>query len=96
MNVPPPAKRPARAVEGKVLKVHAPDRSLVEISIGSNSGLKLYDVLELFRLEPDSEYIGRLRILELRAESAMAGLTSPSRRDPREGDRVIADLNAAR
>ena len=48
-NAPNP---PASDVKGRIVKIDARDRSLVEVSIGSDSGVNVDNTLEVYRLRP--------------------------------------------
>ncbi|HYV34658.1 MAG TPA: hypothetical protein VE988_03075 [Gemmataceae bacterium] len=54
---PPPVM-----VKGQIEKVDGTDKTLVKITIGSDSGLKKGHTLEVYRLAPKAEYLGRLII----------------------------------
>ncbi|MCI0460201.1 MAG: hypothetical protein L0Z62_24890 [Gemmataceae bacterium] len=75
---PPPNK-----VKGKVLKVDPKDKNLVEISLGSDSGLKVGHTLEIYRLQPRAEYLGRLEVIQVAPNSAVARIL-------RQGDKGSA------
>lgn len=88
---PPPVN-----VKGVIEKVIAKDPGLVEISIGSDQGLKMYHTLEVFRLNGKSEYLGTIRIMDVGHHRSVGRLMRSSyvvSRGPlREGDRVATKL----
>jgi hypothetical protein len=63
-------------LRGKVLKVDSSHRSLVQIDLGSDAGLKLKNTLEVFRLAPQPKYLGRLLVLEVGPDYAIGRLVS--------------------
>jgi len=68
---------------------------LVEISIGSDQGLKKYNTLEVYRLSPKAEYLGTVRIVEVYNHRAVGRLVRSSfttRSPVRQGDRVASTL----
>jgi len=67
--------------------------NLATISIGSDSGLKLGQVLQVYRLEPDPEYLGTLKITNIEAHKA-AGKFNPAtgRAVIKKGDKVTAKV----
>jgi hypothetical protein len=80
------------AEKGQVLAID-PKTGLVKLSIGSDDGLKQGQIVHAFRLSDkpsESKYLGTLRILEVKANQAVAeppkgrGMAEP----PRPGDRV--------
>lgn len=86
-NNPPPVR-----VQGSVLKVHAQDKSLVTISLGSDDGVQRDHTLDVFRKAPKAEWVGVIRILESRHKEAIGKLINTGL-EPRkllEGD-LVAD-----
>jgi hypothetical protein len=55
---------PAGFVKGIIRKIDDKDRALVKISVGSDVGVKEDHTLEIYRLTPRAEYLGRLRVVE--------------------------------
>jgi hypothetical protein len=51
-------------VKGRIEDVYESDKSLVKISLGSDSGIRKDQTLEIFRTTPRPEYLGRLVIVE--------------------------------
>ena len=58
-------------VEGKVVELNSTRRSM-EISIGSDDGLKPGQELYVFRLQPRAEYIGKVKIVSVDPDKAVA------------------------
>jgi vacuolar-type H+-ATPase subunit I/STV1 len=63
-SVPPP-------VEGKVKELNATRRSM-EITIGSDDGLAVGQELYVFRIQPRAEYIGKVKIVSVEPDRAVA------------------------
>lgn len=63
-KIPPP-------VEGKVVELNATKKSM-EISIGSDDGLAVGQELYVFRVQPRAEYIGKVKILSVYPDQAVA------------------------
>jgi hypothetical protein len=59
------------AVEGKVMELNATRRSM-EISIGSDDGLAVGQELYVFRVQPRAEYIGKVKIVSVYPDKAVA------------------------
>lgn len=88
------ANPPSVDVEGQIESIHAEDRELVEINIGSDKGLSKGQTLEVFRLE-SKLYIGLLRIQSVQPHTAVGRLEriNPANRTPmRVGDTVASSL----
>ena len=66
-NAPNP---PTAFIKGKIEKVDPTDRTLVTISLGSDQGLQLRHTLEVYRLSPNPEYLGMIRIEDVRQHVA--------------------------
>ena len=58
-------------VEGKVVELSATKRSM-EISIGHDDGLAVGQELYVFRLQPRAEYIGKVKIVSVEPDRAVA------------------------
>src|SRR5439155_12617510 len=54
---------PPTDVKGKVVEI-MPGRNLVQINLGSDMGVNKDNTLEVYRMRPRAEYLGRLRIVE--------------------------------
>jgi hypothetical protein len=72
------ANPPPNDVKGIVLKVDANDPRLVEVSLGTDAGVKKGHTLEVYRLKPP-QYVGRIHILDAAKERATGRLmTTPA------------------
>lgn len=60
-------------VKGRIESV-SDDKTLVKITIGSDSGLRKDQTLEVYRLSPKAEYLGRLLIVDADLHHAVARL----------------------
>ncbi len=75
-------------LHGKVLEVSSKD--LVEISIGSDDGLKIGNRLEVFR---GSHYLGKIEVLKLEVDRAVGKDLQEYKRGPiQKGDEVATRL----
>ena len=87
---------PAKSVRGCVLKVDPKDGSLVEISLGTDDGLKQNHTLEVFRTKPEPRYLGVVRIVDTTASRSVGRMIVPPGEDKRpqvkEGDEVADRL----
>jgi hypothetical protein len=82
---------PLPAVEGKVTAVD-PGQGLVQISVGSNDGIRRAMELHVLR---GRTYVGRLEVVRIAADESTARLLQGTRAAPvRIGDHVTARLNA--
>lgn len=84
---------PAVKIEGKIQKV---DGILVEISLGTDHGLKENNTLDVFRLQPEVKWLGTIRIVDARHHTSVGRLipssTTAFRTQLREGDLVSSKL----
>jgi hypothetical protein len=88
---PPPEKTKSAppGVRGRIERVNPNDELLVELSIGAEAGLAINQVLDVYRLQPEPLYAGRVQVVEVMPARAVArriGLT-PSLK---VGDQVTA------
>lgn len=91
-NAPNP---PPTYVKGKIDRVDPADRTLVQISLGSDQGLKQNQTLEVYRLGPEPQYIGMIRLVDVKEHVAVGKLTPNSRRVPLQpGDIVASSLKS--
>jgi hypothetical protein len=87
---PPPA-----FVKGRIEKLTSGDGTLVQISIGSDVGVNKDHTLEVYRLKPRPEYLGRLRIVDSYPHRALGRLlpSLAGRALPlQEGDEVASKI----
>jgi len=85
----PPAK-----VRGTIEKVT--DLDLVQISLGSDQGLKKNHVLQVQRMKPRPEYLGSIQILEVDFHKSVGRWMTTSRPEGkrlRPGDQVLSSLD---
>jgi hypothetical protein len=91
-DLTPPPKPPAE-LRGMIDKVDLKDPLLVQLSIGANAGVQKGDLLEIFRLQPEPRYLGRLRVVEVLAAGSIGRVlttfTDPQS-VPRAGDQVMS------
>jgi hypothetical protein len=86
---------PPKEVKGRVLAVEPTDPRVVRVSLGSDAGLRKHHTLEIYRLKPRAQYLGRLLIIEVTDRSAVGRLVrEPGERMPvlRGGDEVASRL----
>jgi len=69
------SRPPPEDVRGEIREVGA--EGLVAITIGSDQGLLRGHTLEVYRLEPKPQYLGRLRILDVEPQQAVGKLLNP-------------------
>jgi len=55
---------PATLVKGKIERVDPSDKTLVEISLGTDQGVSKNNTLEVFRTTPEPKYLGVVRIVD--------------------------------
>ncbi len=80
-------------VRGHILKIG--QDGLIEISIGSDAGLMRNHTLEVFRLDPSPDYIGRVVIREVEPHRAVAQfLNREQAKKARVGDQVASRVLA--
>jgi len=85
-----PVKPPPNNLEGTVREVKD---NLVLIDVGADAGLAKGHELELFRMQPQPRYLGRVRILEVRAGEAVGQLVNvPSGIKVQVGDKVASRI----
>jgi hypothetical protein len=76
---------PPKDVKGRVLAVEPTDPGVVRVSAGTDAGIRKGHTLEVYRLKPRAEYLGRLLIIEVTQRSAVGRLM----REPGERKRII-------
>ena len=87
---------PQKFMKGVVERVDTTDKSLVSVSLGTDHGLKVGQTLEVYRLSPNAEYIGLIRIGETYHHTSVGRLVRSPGTGPRamrEGDVVSSSLN---
>jgi chromosome segregation ATPase len=80
---PPPV-----AVEGKILKIKD---NLVEISLGTDHGIKPGHTLEVYRLQPEAKYLGAIRIVDAGTHTSVGRFLGKTPMI-KEGDLVTSKL----
>jgi hypothetical protein len=65
---------PPNDIKGKIEKVDPTDRTLVTVSLGSDQGLQVHHTLEVYRLAPTPQYLGMIRIEDVREHVAVGRL----------------------
>jgi hypothetical protein len=91
-NAPNP---PSTYVQGRIEKIDPKDRTYVQISLGSDQGLKLNHTLEVFRLGADAQYLGRIRIVDAKEHTSLGRLergSTSSNRILAVGDIVASSI----
>jgi hypothetical protein len=88
---PPPA-----FVKGVIEKVDERDRSLVQLSIGTDSGVGKDNTLEAYRLLPRPEYLGLIRIVDATPHKSIGRLIRVNRAgvqsELKAGDEVASQI----
>jgi len=85
---------PPEDVKGTIKGVADKD-GLVTINLGSDSGLARDHTLEVYRLKPSPQYVGMVRILEVRPNEAVGKLTL-RRGTVQVGDEVASEIVSKR
>lgn len=97
---PNQANPPGVDVKGVVEKVFPEDKSLVQISLGSDQGVNKGHTLEVYRLSPRPEYLGMIRIVETYHQKAIGRLvrngSTSGRNGLLEGDQVASRIGTSR
>jgi hypothetical protein len=83
-------------VEGIVMKVDNVGK-YVEISVGSDDGLRKGHRLQVYRVKPQGKYVGQIEIIEVDPERAVARILSSFKQtNIQEGDLVANRITASR
>ncbi len=81
-------------VEGKITRVDARNKR-VEISIGSDDGLVVGHVLSVFRTKPNSDYLGRIKIMAVDPDQSVGEVIENDKgKKIQEGDNVATKIRA--
>lgn len=86
---------PQKFVKGVIERVDGTDKTLVQVSLGSDHGLKVNNTLEVYRLGSSPEYIGMIRIEDAHHHTSVGRLVRTPGVAPRairEGDVVSSSL----
>ncbi len=86
---------PSARVQGEVEAVDKIDRTLVQLSLGSDNGVNKNHTLEVFRLGDRPEYLGMVRIVESHAQKSVGRLiqlngVASNRKTLQAGDKVAS------
>ena len=65
---------PTVYVEGKIDSIHPQDTGLVQLTVGSDKGLKQNQTLEVYRTEPQPLYLGTIHIVDVSPHTAVGRL----------------------
>jgi hypothetical protein len=84
---------PNKDIRGKIT-LTSPDGDLVQISIGSDDGLRNGNTLEVFRLRPKPVYLGTVKVLLVEAHRAVARPLAGSKMDFQVGDSVASRIKS--
>jgi len=77
-------------VQGQLSKVNEPGTITVLIDVGSDKGVKLFDVCDVYR---DQQQIGSLRITEVAENQSTAEITAVyPKKKLKAGDRIVVDV----
>jgi hypothetical protein len=74
VNSPNYTNPPSAYVKGKIEEIDPKDRTLVKITLGSDVGVNENNTLEVYRMQPRAEYLGRIRIVEAHHRNAIGRL----------------------
>jgi hypothetical protein len=85
---------PPEDIKGSI-KAVAAGEGLVTINLGSDSGLARDHTLEVYRLKPTPQYVGIVRILDVRPNEAVGKLTL-RRGQVQVGDEVASEIVSKR
>lgn len=86
---PPPFK-----VDAKVNRVDPKDGRLVEISIGSDAGIKIGHTLDAYRTEPQAKFLATIQVISVNVDRAVGRIIDAhaGREGVQAGDRVAAQI----
>ncbi len=88
-------KPPLSFVKGMVERIDPQDRSLVQLSVGSDQGLEQGNTLYAYRLKPSPQYLGTVVIVDAQQHKAVARLL-PSETGSRRVELHVGDEVASR
>jgi len=83
------ANPPPENIEGQVTKAEG---QLVSISLGADNGLSKGQTMEIFRLGQNPRYIGRIRLKEVLAKSAVGSIEGKTTMSIQTGDKVASRI----
>ena len=85
-------ERVFRDVSGRV-KAYDATSGLLTITIGSDAGVLKGHTLYVYRLEPNGQYVGQLRVLESRANEAVGKMINKPRTPIQVNDKVASKIS---
>jgi len=86
-NNPPPGD-----VSGRV-KSYDPTSGLLTITIGSDAGILKGHTLQVYRLEPNGQYVGVMRVLEVKPNEAVGKMVNRPRAPVQVNDKVANKIS---
>jgi len=86
------ANPPPGDVSGRV-KNYDPTSGLLTITVGSDAGILKGHTLQVYRLEPNGQYVGVMRILEVRPNEAVGKLINKPRSPVQVNDKVANKIS---
>lgn len=89
-------RKPAEDVKGIVTEANSKD-NLYTISLGSDNGITKGDTLEVYRLQPEPKYLGKIRILDVNHHEAVGRpLNTQRTAQIQKGDTVASNVSVQR
>jgi hypothetical protein len=85
------ANPPSQYVEGIVTET-TQRGDLLRISIGSDAGLARGNTLDVYRLKPSPQYLGQIRLTDVRATEAVGQPVDKLKAPVQKGDLVASDV----
>jgi hypothetical protein len=86
------ANPPPGDVSGRV-KNYDPTSGLLTITVGSDAGILKGHTLQVYRLEPNGQYVGVLRIMEVRPNEAVGKMINKPRTPVQVNDKVANKIS---
>jgi hypothetical protein len=86
------ANPPPGDVSGRV-KNFDPTSGLMTITIGSDAGILKGHTLQVYRLEPNGQYVGVMRVLEVRPNEAVGKMINKPRTPVQVNDKVASKIS---
>jgi hypothetical protein len=87
---PTTVQKPTEDIRGTIQQVTSD--GLARMTPGSDAGVKVGDVLQIFRTQPKAEYLGTIQILQATPHEAVGRLQGAKRGQVKAGDTVAADI----
>jgi hypothetical protein len=87
------ANPPPQSVEGIVTETTGRG-DLVRVSIGSDAGLEKGHTLDVYRLKPSPQYLGQIRLTDVRHNEAVGVPVDKLKAPVQKGDMVANDVNS--